>query len=159
MALDSKNPKLISISVSSLQKLISHHAVPESSVGLILSSLLDQINSPLEIQLKILQTVLPLVSTYKSIHGECLADALLLVYKLQETKSPIVSNTAATTLRQMIVSTFEKVVVEDEFLELKLEEKDGSTNELQKLKSETDADERLHPCADDAFSLFQVHSK
>ena len=65
------------------------------------------------LQLKMLQTVLPLVSNYE-IHGDSLADAMLLVYKLQESKtSPIVSNTAAATFRQMIFNTYEKLIAED----------------------------------------------
>ena len=68
----------------------------------------------MELQLKILQTVLPLVTNYGCIHGDVLSDALLLVYKLQDIKSPIVSNTASATFRQLLVCTFEKAVREDQ---------------------------------------------
>lgn len=67
----------------------------------------------MELQLKILQAVLPLISNYENIHGELLSDALILVHKLQDPKSPVVYHTASATFRQMVINTFEKVANED----------------------------------------------
>ncbi|KAK5671263.1 Endocytosis and vacuole integrity protein [Batrachochytrium dendrobatidis] len=113
MSCDTKNPKLIPIAISCLQKLISHHAVPESSTSLILKTLSDQVGSTMELQLKILQTILPLITNYHSVHGEVLADALLLCYRLQDTKTPVVNSTAAATFRQLVIYAFEKLSIED----------------------------------------------
>ncbi|TPX54493.1 hypothetical protein PhCBS80983_g05899 [Powellomyces hirtus] len=116
MACETKNAKLIPIAVPCLQRLIMHQAIPEGSIMMVLKTLSDLINSSMELQLKVLQTVIPLLSNYRSIHGEVLAEALLLVFRLQETKSPVVNNTAAATVRQMVTFVFEKVSSENDKL-------------------------------------------
>ena len=108
LSLDSKTPRLVLAAANCLQKLVSHTAVPPSTISEILRALSEHTDAQMEVQVKILQTVLPLVSNY-SIHGQTLADTLLLAHSLHDTKSPIVSNTASTTLRQMIIITFEKI--------------------------------------------------
>ncbi|KAI9013095.1 hypothetical protein BC832DRAFT_279766 [Gaertneriomyces semiglobifer] len=113
LSCETKNPKLIPIAVGCLQRLITHQAVPESSVMHILQALSDLINSSVELQLKILQTVLPLLTNYRNVHGNVLAEALLLCFRLQETKSPIVNNTAAATVRQLVTFVFDKFAAED----------------------------------------------
>ncbi|KAJ3326711.1 hypothetical protein HDU76_012716, partial [Blyttiomyces sp. JEL0837] len=113
LACSAQNPKLAPIAIGSLQRLATHHAVPENSVSSVLKALSDQISAPMELQLKILQTVVPLMTNYVNLHGEAVAEALVLCFKLQDTKSPIVNGTASATLRQLIIHTFEKVVIED----------------------------------------------
>ncbi|KAJ3021237.1 hypothetical protein HKX48_008942 [Thoreauomyces humboldtii] len=124
MACETKNAKLVPIAVPCIQRLITHQAIPEGSVMLVLKTLSDLINSSMELQLKILQTIIPLLSNYRQIHGEVLAEALLLCFRLQETKSAVVNNTAAATVRQMVTSVFEKVAAENE----KLDAVAGSVN-------------------------------
>lgn len=92
-----------------------------------------------EIQLKILQTILPLLTNY-SVHKESLAEvsydhlprihssrcslsdtktcfiqsqALLLCFRLQDSRVVFVNNTAAATLRQLVIYIFERVGEED----------------------------------------------
>ncbi|KAH6597282.1 hypothetical protein BASA50_004633 [Batrachochytrium salamandrivorans] len=113
MSCETKNPKLIPISINCLQKLISHHAIPESSTAVILKTLSEQAGSTMELQLKILQSILPLTTNYHSVHSETLADALQLCYKLQDTKTPVVNSTAAATFRQLVIHVFEKLSAED----------------------------------------------
>ncbi|KAI8820484.1 uncharacterized protein EV422DRAFT_567906 [Fimicolochytrium jonesii] len=113
MSCETKNPKLVHIAVPCLQRLITHQAIPEESIGLVLRTLSDLLSSGVDMQLKILQTIIPLLTNYKSIHGSLVADALLLCFRLQETKSPIVNNTAAATVRQMITLVFDKVASEN----------------------------------------------
>ena len=81
---------------------------------MVIKSLADQISGTVDFQLKILQTILPLVINYKSIHGDIFAEALLLCFNLQETKSPIVNATASVTFRQLIVHAFERLSIEDQ---------------------------------------------
>lgn len=76
---------------------------------MLITSLMEQISGPMEIQLKILQTILPVVMNYPKTSGQSFSDALLLSFKLQETKSPIVNTTAAVTFRQLIVHAFERL--------------------------------------------------
>ena len=107
--METQNSKLISLSISSFQKLISFNAAPLSGVAQILDILLDQINTPMDLQLKILQTILPLVSHYP-VHKNLLANTLLIALKLlQDQKNAVVANTAAVTFRQIIQISFEKV--------------------------------------------------
>lgn len=151
LACETKNVKLIKISIGCLQKLISHHAVPESSVKTILKTLNEALSQNFEIQLKILQTIPPLLSNYKELHGDLLAEALLICFRLQDSKALAVNNTAAATLRQLVINIFEKVQEEDE-----INDKNGSiqpTSTVVSIKGKGNIP--LRPCARDAYHLFQ----
>lgn len=64
--------------------------------------------------MKILQTLLPLLTNFEiGVHGEVIGEALVICFKLQESKAPLVSNTATATLRQVVIYMFDKVVKED----------------------------------------------
>jgi hypothetical protein len=66
-----------------------------------------------DIQLKVLQTLLSLLTAFPDVSGDLLAEALLACFKLHESKAGVVSSTAAATLRQLVVLVFEKVGEED----------------------------------------------
>ncbi|CAG8772231.1 212_t:CDS:2, partial [Dentiscutata heterogama] len=85
-----------------------------SSVKTILKTLNEALSQNVEIQLKILQTIPPLLSNYKELHGDLLAEALLICFRLQDSKVLSVHNTAVATLRQLVINIFEKVQEEDE---------------------------------------------
>ncbi|CAG8467852.1 8909_t:CDS:10 [Cetraspora pellucida] len=151
LACETKHVKLITISIGCLHKLISHRAVPESSVKTILKTLNDVLSQSVEIQLKILQTIPPLLSNYKALHGDLLAEALLICFRLQDSKVLVVNNTAAATLRQLVINIFEKVQEEDE-----INEKNGSiqpTSTVISIRGKGNIP--LRPCARDAYNLFQ----
>ncbi|RHZ78300.1 hypothetical protein Glove_166g199 [Diversispora epigaea] len=151
LACDSKHVKLITISIGCLHKLISHHAIPESSVKTILKTLNDIMSQGVEIQLKILQTVPPLLSNYQALHGDLLAEALLICFRIQDSKVVVVNNTAAATLRQLVINIFEKVQEEDE-----INEKNGSVKPTSTVVSIIgEGVVPLRPCARDAYFLFQ----
>ncbi|KAJ2833953.1 Endocytosis and vacuole integrity protein [Coemansia erecta] len=108
------NHKLASISVQCLQQLISHRAVSPRSIAQTLSTLNEVIHLGVDIQVKILQMVLPLVTMYDGcVYGETLVDAFHLCLALQKSRDPIVNNTAAAILRQVVVAVFDRVVAED----------------------------------------------
>lgn len=68
----------------------------------------------LDIQLKILQALPSLIQNYADdVRGELLSSVLQVCSTLQTAKNPVASATAAATLQQLVISTFEKVVVED----------------------------------------------
>ncbi|KAF8982915.1 hypothetical protein BGZ46_000388 [Entomortierella lignicola] len=115
LACDTKNVKLVTISMGCLRELISHHAMPEGAIEVVLQTLNDIMSHGVEIQLKILQTILPLLTNY-NVHGESLAEALLLCFRLQDSRVVFVNNTAAATLRQLVIYIFEKVGDEDQRL-------------------------------------------
>ncbi|KAI8376178.1 uncharacterized protein BYT42DRAFT_573702 [Radiomyces spectabilis] len=148
LACETKQVKLVTIAIGCIQKLISFHAIPETSVRTILRTLVDISVHGVEIQLKILQTVLPLLTNYRSVHDDILAEALLICFRLQDSKIVVVNNTAAATLRQLVIFVFDKVAKEDA-AQLSKEE---AKHEVQLSRDETIL---LHPCAKDAFYLFQ----
>ncbi|KAI9254748.1 hypothetical protein EDC94DRAFT_678828 [Helicostylum pulchrum] len=148
LACETKQVKLVTIAIGCIQKLISFHAIPETSVRTILRTLTDISVHGVEIQLKILQTVLPLLNNYRSVHDDILAEALLICFRLQDSKIVVVNNTAAATLRQLVIFVFDKVAKEDT---MGLEKSDAN----QQVEISTGEKIKLHPCAKDAYYLFQ----
>ncbi|ORX90356.1 hypothetical protein K493DRAFT_409906 [Basidiobolus meristosporus CBS 931.73] len=150
LACQSKNLKLTTIAISCLQRLILHNAIPESSAKSILKSLAEiASNGILEVQLKILQIVLPLITNYHTVQGEALSDAILLCFRLQESKNGIVYNTAAATLRQLVIYVFDKVKKDT------AEASSAPENEQQKSKLPGNIVPPTEQNARDAFYLFQ----
>lgn len=74
MGCATKNTKVVAISLGSLHRLISLKAVPQSAVPVIISTMGDCINQGVDIQLRILQTLLSLITNFPSVHGELLGD-------------------------------------------------------------------------------------
>lgn len=67
-----------------------------------------------DVQLKILQSLPSLMQYYFDyIRGDLLSSTLELCATLQASKNAAVSGTAAATLQQLVVTTFERVFVED----------------------------------------------
>ncbi|CAO3630367.1 unnamed protein product [Mucor hiemalis] len=148
LACETKQIKLVTIAIGCIQKLISFHAIPETSIRTILRTLTDVSIHGVEIQLKILQTVLPLLNNYRSVHDDILAEALLICFRLQDSKIVVVNNTAAATLRQLVIFVFDKVAKEDS-MGLQLSEAN------QEVEISTGEKIKLHPCAKDAYYLLQ----
>ncbi|KAG1828255.1 hypothetical protein EV424DRAFT_548429 [Suillus variegatus] len=98
-----KNAKVVAISLGSLQRLIALKAVPQSVVPLIVSTMNDAVSQGVGIPLRILQTLVSLITNFPSIHEELLGEALLLCFKLQDCRIAVVSSTAAATLRQLVM--------------------------------------------------------
>lgn len=74
MGCATKNTKVVAISLGSLHRLISLKAVPQSAVPIIVNTMGDCINQGVDIQLRILQTLLSLITNFPSVHGELLGD-------------------------------------------------------------------------------------
>ncbi|OJA16090.1 hypothetical protein AZE42_05646 [Rhizopogon vesiculosus] len=74
--------------------------------------------------------------------------ALLLCFKLQDSRIAVVSSTAAATLRQLVMFIFEKMVQEDRL------DSDDSV-ELSEARLPDGTTRALGPCAKDAFSVFE----
>ncbi|KAJ1950479.1 Endocytosis and vacuole integrity protein, partial [Linderina macrospora] len=94
----------------------------------------------MDIQVKILQMILPLVSAYDTVSGETLVEAIHICFVLQQSRDPIVNNTAAAILRQLVVAVFDRVVGEDK-----------ETNSTQ-VDAEADLTRK---CAKDAYYVLQ----
>ncbi|KAJ3975915.1 hypothetical protein EV361DRAFT_886314 [Lentinula raphanica] len=153
MGCATKTPKVVAISLGSLQRLISLKAVPKSTVPEIIRTMSDTMNQGVDIQLKILQTLLGLITNYLEVHDALLGDALLLCFKLQESRIAVVSSTAAATLRQLVMVVMDKMVDEDR------RNADAETQDVDdKLTDVTLPDgttTRLNPSAKDAYSVFE----
>lgn len=74
MGCSTKNAKVVAISLGSLQRLISLKAVPPSQVSKIVGIMSDAMTQGVDIQLKILQTLVLLIMNFKDVHGEELGD-------------------------------------------------------------------------------------
>ncbi|KZT66278.1 hypothetical protein DAEQUDRAFT_470892 [Daedalea quercina L-15889] len=148
MGCATKNAKVVMISLSSLQRLIALKAVPQSAVPVIISTMSDCMNQGVDIQLRILQTLLSLITNFPAVHGQLLGDALLLCFKLQESRIAVVSSTAAATLRQLVMFVVDKVVDEDRRDEFDLKAMVDVTLPDGETKS-------LGPSARDAYAVFE----
>ncbi|KAK0616657.1 hypothetical protein B0T14DRAFT_556115 [Immersiella caudata] len=114
IACGTKNAKFTGIAIVCLQRLIVSRALPRTKLSQVLESLQQATSAGLDVQLKILQALPPLLSNYAAdVKGELLVTALNICFILQSSKNPIVNNTSAATLQQLVVSVFDKVVAED----------------------------------------------
>lgn len=148
MGCATKNAKVVAISLGSLQRLIALKAVPQSAVELIINTMSDAMSQGVDIQLRILQTLLSLVTNFPAVHGTLLGEALLLCFKLQESKIAVVSSTAAATLRQLVMFVFDKMVDENR-------RDDPDTTQWMEMKLPNGTTKTLGPSARDAFSVFE----
>ncbi|KAG6852839.1 hypothetical protein C0991_008678, partial [Blastosporella zonata] len=148
MGCATKNAKVVAISLGSLQRLIALKAVPHSAVPLMINTMSDAMSQGVDIQLRILQTLVSLIPNFPAIHGPLLGDALLLCFKLQESKIAVVSSTAAATLRQLVMFVVDKMVVEDTAGEV-------DAAQLSQVRLPNGTTKPLGPSAMDAFSVFE----
>ncbi|KAK2460493.1 hypothetical protein APHAL10511_007499 [Amanita phalloides] len=148
MGCATKNPKVVAISLGSLQRLIALKAVPHSAVPLIVSTMTDAMSQGVDIQLRILQTLVSLITNFAGIHGDLLGSALLLCFKLQESKIAVVSSTAAATLRQLVMFVVDKMVIEDK-------REDVREEELTEVGLADGTTKKLGPSSKDAYSVLE----
>ncbi|KAK0615301.1 hypothetical protein B0T17DRAFT_593023 [Bombardia bombarda] len=114
IACGTKNAKFTAIAIVCLQRLIVSRALPRSKLSQVLEALQQATSAGLDVQLKILQALPSLLSNYAvDVKGGLLVTALNICFILQSSKNAIVNNTSAATLQQLVVSVFDKVVVED----------------------------------------------
>ena len=74
MGCATKNAKVVAISLGSLQRLIALKAVPHSAVPLIVNTMRDAMTQGVDIQLRILQTLVSLITNFTAIHDGLLGD-------------------------------------------------------------------------------------
>ncbi|KDR71626.1 hypothetical protein GALMADRAFT_254004 [Galerina marginata CBS 339.88] len=151
MGCATKNPKVVAISLGSLQRLISLKAVPQSAVPVIISTMTNAMSQGVDIQLRILQTLVSLVPNFPAIHGNLLGQALLLCFKLQESRIAVVSSTAAATLRQLVMFVVDKMVLEDRVAE----SEEIPSSQLSEVHLPDGTTKMLGPSAKDAYSVFE----
>lgn len=82
MGCATKNAKVVAISLGSLQRLIALKAVPQSAVSLIINTMNDAMSQGVDIQLRILQTLVSLITNFPAIHGALLGDVRVDLFGL-----------------------------------------------------------------------------
>ncbi|RDW94148.1 putative endosomal peripheral membrane protein (Mon2) [Aspergillus mulundensis] len=118
LACHTRHAKIAGIGVVCLQRLVASKSLPSERLKDVLGGLKEITNLTLDIQLKILQTLPSLLQHYsKELGGELLVTTLEICATLQSSKTLAVSSTAAATLQQLVVSTFERVSIEDKMQE------------------------------------------
>ncbi|XP_007450251.1 PREDICTED: protein MON2 homolog isoform X3 [Lipotes vexillifer] len=149
MGCGTKEPKITQLCLAAIQRLMSHEVVSETAAGNIINMLWQLMENSLE-ELKLLQTVLVLLTTNTVVHDEVLSKAIVLCFRLHFTKDNITNNTAAATVRQVVTVVFERMVAEDERHRDVVEQPvlvQGNSNRRSV--------STLKPCAKDAYMLFQ----
>ncbi|XP_045444164.1 protein MON2 homolog isoform X13 [Pipistrellus kuhlii] len=149
MGCGTKEPKITQLCLAAIQRLMSHEVVSETAAGNIINMLWQLMENSLE-ELKLLQTVLVLLTTNTVVHDEALSKAIVLCFRLHFTKDNITNNTAAATVRQVVTVVFERMVAEDEQHRDIIEQP-----ALVQANSNRRSVSTLKPCAKDAYMLFQ----
>lgn len=149
MGCGTKEPKITQLCLAAIQRLMSHEVVSETAAGNIINMLWQLMENSLE-ELKLLQTVLVLLTTNTVVHDEALSKAIVLCFRLHFTKDNITNNTAAATVRQVVTVVFERMVAEDERHRDIIEQP-----ALVQANSNRRSVSTLKPCAKDAYMLFQ----
>lgn len=110
----SKNPKYVGPGISGLQRLAVSKALPKSRLKEVLDAMKECSNLGLDVQLKVLQALPPLLQNYPDdIRGGLLFTLLQTCSILQTSKTSSVSSTATATLQQLFSALFEKLGDED----------------------------------------------
>ncbi|XP_070557537.1 protein MON2 homolog isoform X2 [Ptychodera flava] len=148
---DTKNIKIVQICLVSVQKLISYEALSEVAARNVVNMLWSMMESGIE-EVKVLQTLLVLLTTSHIVRGDILAKAIVICFRLHFFKDTTTSNTASATVRQVVTIVFERVLNEDETL--KDSERPEVDMESQKAGSKA-APPSLYSSATDAYLLFQ----
>ncbi|XP_029470899.1 protein MON2 homolog isoform X3 [Rhinatrema bivittatum] len=149
MGCGTKEPKITQLCLAAIQRLMSHEVVSEGAAGNIINMLWQLMENGLE-ELKLLQTVLVLLTTNTVVHDESLSKAIVLCFRLHFTKDNITNNTAAATVRQVVTVVFERMVAEDERLKDSVDQPVPVPGNSNRRSVST-----LKPCAKDAYMLFQ----
>ncbi|KAF3855115.1 hypothetical protein F7725_023170 [Dissostichus mawsoni] len=149
MGCGTKEPKITQLCLAAIQRLMSHEVVSEAAAGNIINMLWQLMENGLE-ELKLLQTVLVLLTTNTVVHDEVLSKAIVLCFRLHFTKDNITNNTAAATVRQVVTVVFERMVAEDERYKGIVEHPPPVQGNTNRRSVST-----LRPSAKDAYMLFQ----
>lgn len=138
-----------------MQRLITHQVIDQKGARYITDALWTLMEAGTE-EVKILQSVTLLLTTNTIVHGETLAKALVLCFRLHFTRNSTTINTAGATVRQLVSLVFERVVAEDS----ETEANNGqvtSAVDIEELKIPSGQPPKgLLPCAADAYLMFQV---
>ncbi|KAJ8101555.1 hypothetical protein POJ06DRAFT_209326 [Lipomyces tetrasporus] len=148
IACSTRNVKYCAIAVQSLQRLITTQSLNKAILPQMLDAFQEGTQLGVEIQLKILQSLPPLIEKYgSSLGGDLLAKTIQICSTLQGSKIAVVVNTASATLQQLSVAVFDEIITED----LKTDIDTVAEVPVEDGKSHVN----VRPAAYDAFRVFQ----
>lgn len=135
-----------------MQRLITRQIIDQKGARYIIDALWHLMETETE-EVKVLQTVILLVTTNNVVQGDTLSKAMVVCFRLHFTKDSTTINTAGATVRQLVTLVFDRMVSEDKT--------NGSSDErvvdLEQLKASKGIPPKgLYQSAVDAFLLFQV---
>uniref|UniRef100_A0A914IBJ8 Protein MON2 homolog n=1 Tax=Globodera rostochiensis TaxID=31243 RepID=A0A914IBJ8_GLORO len=152
----SKNPRLVQISLQSIQKLLQFLAIDRNAVPGIVNELWALTEAECE-ELKVLQTITTFVSTELLVTDWALAKCIVLAFRLNFSKDSSVINAASAAVRHLFSTVFERAFQEDgmrgvgtEEMKILPQQKNLAANVQQSLAPPT-----LRPAAADAFLLLR----
>ena len=110
-------------------------------------------------ELKVLQTIILLVTTTDVVKHQLLAKTLTIGLRIASSKDQIVMNTATAMLSQMVTKVFERVLVENKLVKPSNDGnlKQSDIDHLKMLSKEAPA--WMNESAQDAYMLLQVKLK
>ena len=77
MGCATRNTKVIALALGALQRLITMNAAPQTSVPALLAAMDECMSQGVDIQLRILQTLLSLITNFPALHGSLLGDVCI----------------------------------------------------------------------------------
>ncbi|KAK6028656.1 ST7 protein, partial [Ostertagia ostertagi] len=144
LACATRQTRLVQIALQSIQRLVQHLA------QMLLSANCGLVEVECE-ELRVLQTVPPLVSADLLVTGNTLAKCIVMCFRMHFAKDPVVINAASAAVRQLVGCVFERVIQEDGVFSTELTVVPSSGGR----PSPRSAPPTLRPCAADAYLLFQ----
>ncbi|TDG45537.1 hypothetical protein AWZ03_008043 [Drosophila navojoa] len=155
---ETKDLKIIKFCLGMMQRLITQQVVDQKGALYITNALWTLMEHNIE-EVKVLQTVTLLLTTNLVVHGDTLAKALVLCFRLHYTKNPTIVNTAGATIRQLVSLVFERVYLEkDSVHNLQPQQQQQPPQQSGSNSPDTDANSSTQDgqtFATDAFHLFQ----
>ncbi|KAL3080285.1 hypothetical protein niasHS_012390 [Heterodera schachtii] len=152
----SKSPRLVQISLQSIQKLLQFRAIDRNAVPGIVNELWTLTEAECE-ELKVLQTITAFVSTELLVTDWALAKCIVLAFRLNFSKDSSVINAASAAVRHLFSAVFERALQEDgmragtdQMKVLPQQRANLAANVQQSLAPPT-----LRPAAADAFLLLR----
>ncbi|XP_030384078.1 protein MON2 homolog isoform X2 [Scaptodrosophila lebanonensis] len=171
---ETKDLKIIKFCMGMMQRLITQQVVDQKGALYITNALWTLMENNIE-EVRVLQTVTLLLTTNTVVHGDTLAKALVLCFRLHYTKNPTIVNTAGATIRQLVSLVFERVYLEKDSVaslqnqQAQLQQqdlkknglKDGPTTSTNAIEGDASSavagspGQDVQTFASDAFMLFQ----
>ncbi len=137
-----------------MQKVIEAKILNVNSASILIRTLWQLTDLGLE-ELKVLQTIILLVTTTDVVKHEHLAKTLTIALRLSASKDLIVMNTATAMLSQMVTKVFERVIVENK-QQQQVQTNAGVKIDMDELKTLNNVPPSwMNESAQDAYMLLQ----